>query len=151
MKFLLSMGHRLWLIKLSNWNDHHSGKTSSYLFECRSKSFTGLSAWFYNVDQLLISNLCTDNIWLVDWIGSILITFGNLEGTFLLRKEPKCVYVFSHSLIDVDADVLIGHCPHPVKGIEVYKNSILACSLRVFWPMTIQFKYLECANPTIAT
>jgi len=27
------------IIKLGNWNDHHSGKTSPYLFDSRSKSF----------------------------------------------------------------------------------------------------------------
>jgi poly-gamma-glutamate capsule biosynthesis protein CapA/YwtB (metallophosphatase superfamily) len=42
------------------------------------------------------------------------------------------VYQFAHSMIDAGADVLIGHGPHVVRAVELYKNKFIAYSLGNF-------------------
>jgi len=42
------------------------------------------------------------------------------------------VYALAHMMIDYGADVVIGHGPHVVRGIEVYKNRLIAYSLGNF-------------------
>jgi hypothetical protein len=42
------------------------------------------------------------------------------------------VYKFSHSLIDVGADIIFGHGPHVTRGVEIYKNRFIAYSLGNF-------------------
>jgi hypothetical protein len=54
------------------------------------------------------------------------------ETEFYYGEDRGNVYDFSHSLIDAGADVLIGHGPHVVRGIEVYKDRIIAYSLGNF-------------------
>ncbi|MAJ51692.1 MAG: capsule biosynthesis protein CapA [Flammeovirgaceae bacterium] len=54
------------------------------------------------------------------------------ETEFYYGEDRGNVYNFSHSLIDAGADVLIGHGPHVVRGIEVYKDRIIAYSLGNF-------------------
>ncbi len=54
------------------------------------------------------------------------------ETEFYHGEDRGNVYEFSHSLIDAGADVLIGHGPHVVRGIEVYKDRIIAYSLGNF-------------------
>lgn len=42
------------------------------------------------------------------------------------------VYQFAHDMIDVGADVVLGHGPHVVRGMELYKGKIIAYSLGNF-------------------
>lgn len=42
------------------------------------------------------------------------------------------VYAFAHAVIDAGADVVIGHGPHVVRAVEVYKNKFIAYSLGNF-------------------
>ena len=42
------------------------------------------------------------------------------------------VYQFAHQLIDVGADVILGHGPHVTRGVEIYKNKFIAYSLGNF-------------------
>lgn len=42
------------------------------------------------------------------------------------------IYAFSHQMVDAGADVIFGHGPHVVRGIEVYKNRLIAYSLGNF-------------------
>jgi hypothetical protein len=39
---------------------------------------------------------------------------------------------FTHAVIDAGADLLLGHSPHVVRGMEVYKNRLIAYSLGNF-------------------
>jgi len=64
---------------------------------------------------------------------------GGTEGTAALHTydkfenlfgEPRGnVVQFSHRMIDAGADVIIGHGPHVPRGIEIYKDRIIAYSL----------------------
>lgn len=42
------------------------------------------------------------------------------------------VYKFAHCMIDAGADVVFGHGPHVVRGLELYKNRLIAYSLGNF-------------------
>jgi len=42
------------------------------------------------------------------------------------------VYQFAHSVIDAGADIVFGHGPHVVRGVEVYKDRFIAYSLGNF-------------------
>ena len=39
---------------------------------------------------------------------------------------------FTHAVIDAGADLLLGHSPHVVRGMEIYKNKLVAYSLGNF-------------------
>lgn len=46
------------------------------------------------------------------------------------RREPKEYQkVFAHIAIDNGADLVIGHHPHVLQGLEIYKNRLIAYSL----------------------
>ncbi|MNJ91720.1 Capsule biosynthesis protein CapA [compost metagenome] len=42
------------------------------------------------------------------------------------------VYAFAHAVIDAGADVVLGHGPHVIRAVEVYKNKFIAYSLGNF-------------------
>lgn len=42
------------------------------------------------------------------------------------------VYEFAHAVIDAGADLVLGHGPHVVRAVEVYKNKFIAYSLGNF-------------------
>ena len=45
------------------------------------------------------------------------------------RGDPK---TFSHAVIDAGADVVVGHGPHVLRGMEFYKDRLIAYSLGNF-------------------
>ncbi|MBI4854279.1 MAG: CapA family protein [Acidobacteria bacterium] len=49
-----------------------------------------------------------------------------------LGEERGDLRKFSHAVIDSGADLVIGHGPHVVRGIEVYKDRLIAYSLGNF-------------------
>ncbi len=51
---------------------------------------------------------------------------------FYLGEDRGDVYKFSHEMIDAGADVVFGQGPHVPRGIELYKNKIIAYSLGNF-------------------
>ena len=51
---------------------------------------------------------------------------------FYYGEDRGNIYAFSHKLIDYGADIIIGHGPHVVRGLEVYKNKLIAYSLGNF-------------------
>ena len=42
------------------------------------------------------------------------------------------VYLFSHTMIDAGADIILGHGPHVTRAMEIYKNKLIAYSLGNF-------------------
>lgn len=70
----------------------------------------------------------------------LIVSFhGGSEGTAALHTydkfenlfgEPRGnVVQFAHAMIDAGADVIIGHGPHVPRGIEIYKDRVIAYSL----------------------
>ena len=51
---------------------------------------------------------------------------------YYLGEERGDVYEFAHSIIDAGADIVFGHGPHVARGMELYKNRIIAYSLGNF-------------------
>ncbi len=50
-------------------------------------------------------------------------------GTENARVPTAAQRAFAHSVVDVGADAIIGHHPHVLQGIEVYKDKVIAYSL----------------------
>lgn len=53
-------------------------------------------------------------------------------GSEYKRKQNSLQKQTAHSLIDSGADIIIGHHPHIVQGIEIYKNKLIFYSLGNF-------------------
>jgi poly-gamma-glutamate synthesis protein (capsule biosynthesis protein) len=50
-----------------------------------------------------------------------------------LRETPKDYQIeLAHNLIDAGADIILGHHPHVIQGIEFYKDKLIAYSLGNF-------------------
>ncbi|MCI0486422.1 MAG: CapA family protein [Blastocatellia bacterium] len=95
----------------------------------------------YNLNDLetakrVVSNLVAKN-------DLVIISFhGGAEGASR-QRVPRSVEMFfgenrgnlrrfSHAMIDIGADLIIGHGPHVVRGMEVYKDRLIAYSLGNF-------------------
>ncbi|MBD2485061.1 CapA family protein [Planktothrix sp. FACHB-1365] len=73
----------------------------------------------------------------------VVISFhGGAEGTGALNVKNKTEYfygenrgnlvLFSHSMIDAGADLILGHGPHVARALELYKGKLIAYSLGNF-------------------
>ncbi|MCS7227505.1 MAG: CapA family protein, partial [Endomicrobia bacterium] len=51
---------------------------------------------------------------------------------YFLGENRGNVVEFAHSVIDAGADLVIGHGPHVLRAVEVYKNKLIAYSLGNF-------------------
>lgn len=54
------------------------------------------------------------------------------ETEIFLDENRGNVYQFAHTAIDAGADLVLGHGPHVVRAIELYKNKLIAYSLGNF-------------------
>lgn len=50
-----------------------------------------------------------------------------------LGEDRGDLYAFSHALVDAGADLILGHGPHVVRGMELYKGRLIAYSLGNFF------------------
>jgi hypothetical protein len=106
----------------------------------------GLASFGYSETSHNISEL--ENVKIVinslnDKYDIIIVSFhGGAEGrdalhikdsteTFLGENRGN-VIAFAHTAIDAGADIVIGHGPHVLRGMEVYKNKLIAYSLGNF-------------------
>jgi len=101
----------------------------------------GYSENSHNISDLEIAKIVVDS--LSDKYDIIIISFhGGAEGkdvlhiidsteTFLGENRGN-VIAFAHTVIDAGADMVIGHGPHVLRAMEVYKNKLIAYSLGNF-------------------
>ena len=54
------------------------------------------------------------------------------ETEFFLGENRGNVVAFAHTAIDAGADLVIGHGPHVLRAIEIYKNKLIAYSMGNF-------------------
>lgn len=54
------------------------------------------------------------------------------ETEFFLGENRGNVIAFAHTAIDAGADLVIGHGPHVLRAIEIYKNKLIAYSMGNF-------------------
>ena len=57
-------------------------------------------------------------------------------------EVPKFLETFAHRCIDAGADVIIGHGPHELQGIELYKGKLILYSIGnfIFQTETVEFQ-----------
>ncbi|WP_271782119.1 CapA family protein [Aquimarina algiphila] len=106
----------------------------------------GFCAFAPNKDCIKIHNLTNAKkivTELKEKVDIVIVSFhGGAEGsdhTHVPRKTERFygedrgdVYRFAHTLIDVGADIILGHGPHVSRAFEVYKNKFIAYSLGNF-------------------
>lgn len=51
---------------------------------------------------------------------------------FYMNEDRGDIYEFAHTMIDLGADIVFGHGPHVPRGLELYKNRLIAYSLGNF-------------------
>ncbi len=109
-------------------------------------SRVALIAFGYSENSFHISDL--DNAKKVisklnEWFDIIIVSFhGGAEGKdaihvpdsteIYLGENRGNVYAFAHTVIDAGADMVLGHGPHVLRAMEVYKNKLIAYSLGNF-------------------
>ena len=54
------------------------------------------------------------------------------ETEHFLGENRGDEYAFAHAVVDAGADLVIGHGPHRVRGVEIYKGRLIAYSLGNF-------------------
>ena len=73
----------------------------------------------------------------------VLVSIHNhaLDGTDN-TKAPQFLETFAHRCIDAGADVIIGHGPHELQGIELYKNGLILYSIGnfIFQTETVEYQ-----------
>ena len=125
---------------------HHSGRTGEFAsFKVKGLSIAVLA---YAVTQE--SNLLHDYALAEQTVRSyadshdiVIVTFhGGAEGASMMHVpfaeeeyfgEPRGdVARFSRSMVDAGADLILGHGPHVVRGMERYKDRLIAYSLGNF-------------------
>ncbi|WP_019519371.1 CapA family protein [Faucicola boevrei] len=126
---------------------HHAGLLSkpTDIFEQNGVKY-GFVAFAPNIGTVNINDLANaKNLVknLEKQVDIVIVSFhGGAEGAeyvhvpktmeLYLNEKRGNVYELAHSLIDVGADVVIGHGPHVTRGVELYKNRFIAYSLGNF-------------------
>ena len=101
----------------------------------------GYSENSHNISDLENAKNVINN--LDDKYGIIIVSFhGGAEGRDALHIKDSTetylgenrgnVIAFAHTVIDAGADMVIGHGPHVLRAMEVYKNKLIAYSLGNF-------------------
>ena len=101
----------------------------------------GYSDKSYNISDL--KNAISVVSGLVDQFDIIIVSFhGGAEGReathvknineVFLGENRGNVYAFAHTVIYAGADMVIGHGPHVLRAMEIYKNKLIAYSLGNF-------------------
>ena len=54
------------------------------------------------------------------------------ENEIFLGEDRGNVMLFSHSVIEAGADLVLGHGPHVLRAVEIYKKKLIAYSLGNF-------------------
>ncbi len=132
---------------LSQEKIHHAGLSEVPLTLFKINALTiGFAAFAPNIGTVDIRDLVSAKA-IVSYLASkadiVIISFhGGAEGiehrnvtrgTELYYGEDRGnVYEFSHLMIDAGADVVLGHGPHIVRSLELYKERLIAYSLGNF-------------------
>ncbi len=81
-------------------------------------------------DVEAIASVVRNAAWLAD---RVVVTIHAHEGAPGDRTQPAAFLVsFAHAMIDAGADVFVGHGPHIVRGIELYRDKPILYSLGNF-------------------
>ncbi len=126
---------------------HHAGSIEQPYSIIKAKGYTlGFIAFAPNRGTQNIHNeeLALEYVRKLDSLADIVIVsfHAGAEGSrnqhvtrereFYFGEDRGNVYEFSHLMIDSGADLILGHGPHVVRAMEVYKERLIAYSLGNF-------------------
>ena len=106
------------------------GEGSKWVTKIKGQSlgFLGYKGW--SLDKIFLDTLKSDIANLKKTNSVVIINFhwGNEKQYYPIDAQKK----LAHFAIDNGADIILGHHPHVIQGIEQYKNRIIAYSLGNF-------------------
>lgn len=109
---------------------NYFGEGSKWETKIKDQSFSFLGYRGWSLDKDFLNKLKEDIIESKKTNSVIIINFhwGNEKAYYPIDAQKE----LAHFAIDNGADIIIGHHPHVIEGIEQYKNGIIAYSLRNF-------------------
>lgn len=117
-------------LALENEKIKYFGEGSKWITKIKGESFGFLGYRGWSTDQSFLDKLKKDILELKKTNSVIVINFhwGNESQYYPIDAQKQ----LAHFAIDNGADVILGHHPHVIQGIEQYKNRIIAYSLGNF-------------------
>lgn len=108
---------------------NYFGEGSKWIKEVNGVKF-GFLGYMCSTDKSFLNKLKNDIEDLKSQGCIVVINFhGGVEGSYTPVESQVYLY---HFAIDNGADLIIGHHPHVIEGIELYKNKIICYSLGNF-------------------
>lgn len=106
------------------------GADERWITEVDGNKFGFLGYKMFSYDKTFLNNLKSDISELKKQGCTVIINFHwGIENDYTANNSEKYV---AHYAIDNGADLIIGHHPHVIQGIEKYKGKIIAYSLGNF-------------------
>lgn len=117
-------------LALESENINYFGEDSKWLTKIKEQSFGFLGYRGWSLDQKFLDKLKSDILELKKTNSVVIINFywGSERQYYPLAQQKE----LAHFAIDNGADIILGHHPHVIQGIEQYKNKIIAYSLGNF-------------------
>lgn len=115
---------------LSNEKINYFGEGNKYITEIKGIKFGFLGYNAFNGNESFLNTLKADITSLKAQGCIVIINFHfGVEGSYTPNQSQKNI---AHFAVDNGADMIIGHHPHVIQGIETYKNKIICYSMGNF-------------------
>jgi poly-gamma-glutamate capsule biosynthesis protein CapA/YwtB (metallophosphatase superfamily) len=117
-------------LALENVNVNYFGEGSKWVTTINDQSFGFLGYRGWSLDKVFLSKIKEDIAELKKTNSVVIINFhwGSENQYYPIAAQKELAYY----AIDNGADIILGHHPHVIQGIERYKNRIIAYSLGNF-------------------
>jgi hypothetical protein len=117
-------------LALENENINYFGEGSKWITKIKGQQFGFLGYMGWSLDKDFLTKLKSDIIELKNNNSVVVINFhwGNENQYYPIEAQTT----LARYAIDNGADIILGHHPHVIQGIEKYKNRIIAYSLGNF-------------------
>ncbi len=117
-------------LALESENVNYFGEGSKWITNIKEQPFGFLGYMGWSLDQNFLDKLKDDIVELKKTNSIVVINFhwGNEIQYYPIDAQRT----LAHFAIDNGADIILGHHPHVIQGIEQYKNRIIAYSLGNF-------------------
>lgn len=117
-------------LALESENINYFGEGSKWITKIKDQPFGFLGYWGWSLDQKFLDKLKADILDLKKNNSVVVINFhwGGEREYYPRAAQTE----LAHFAIDNGADIILGHHPHVIQGIEQYKGRIIAYSLGNF-------------------
>ena len=117
-------------LALENEKVNYFGEGSKWVTKIKDQSFGFLGYRGWSLDKEFMNKLKADITELKKTNSVVVINFhwGNENQNYPIDAQKQ----LAHFAIDNGADIVLGHHPHVIQGVEQYKNRIIAYSLGNF-------------------